>query len=190
MGGSYGGYAALAGATLTPERYACAVSVNGLSDPEQRFIDATKFNRRTMNAEWWRRSMGDDVKQLRKISPVEHVERVRAPILLIHGEEDSVLPVEDSRAFNAKLLRAGKQVRYVELKGDDHWLSSASTRTLMLREIETFLAKHLHSPGGGGGLADGVSGGGAVPSGGLVESGSVPGGVAAVSPAVPPGVVD
>jgi dipeptidyl aminopeptidase/acylaminoacyl peptidase len=143
MGASYGGYAALAGATLTPERYACAVSVNGLSDPEQLLIDATKFNRNTMNAEWWRRSMGDDVKQLRKISPVENAERIRAPILLIHGEEDSVLPVEDSRAFNAKLLRLGKKVHYVELKGDDHWLSSASTRTLMLREIESFLGKHL-----------------------------------------------
>jgi dipeptidyl aminopeptidase/acylaminoacyl peptidase len=143
MGGSYGGYAALAGATLTPGRYACAVSVNGLSDPEQRLIDATKFNRRSMIAEWWRRSMGDDVKQLRKVSPVEHVEQVRSPILLIHGDEDSVLPVEESRAYHAKLLRAGKQVRYVELKGDDHWLSSASTRTLMLREMETFLAAHL-----------------------------------------------
>ena len=143
MGASYGGYAALAGASLTPGRYVCAVSVNGLSDPVQRFIDATKFTTRSLNAEWWRRSMGDDVKQLRKVSPVELVEQVRSPILLIHGDEDSVLPVEESRAYHAKLLRAGKQVQYVELKGDDHWLSSASTRTLMLREIETFLARQL-----------------------------------------------
>jgi dipeptidyl aminopeptidase/acylaminoacyl peptidase len=40
-------------------------------------------------------------------------------------------------------LRAGKNVRYVELKGDDHWLSSAPTRTLMLREIESFLGQNL-----------------------------------------------
>jgi dipeptidyl aminopeptidase/acylaminoacyl peptidase len=143
MGASYGGYAALAGATLTPDRYACAVSVNGLSDPVQQLIDVTNYDRRSYNAEWWRRSMGDDVKHLRKVSPVEHVEDVRSPILVIHGNEDSVLAAGDSRAYSAKLQRAGKQVRYVELKGDDHWLSAASTRTLMLREIETFLAAQL-----------------------------------------------
>jgi dipeptidyl aminopeptidase/acylaminoacyl peptidase len=119
------------------------VSVNGVSDLDRFLIDATKFNRRGMTAEWWRLSLGDDMKNLRRISPVDHVERVRSPVLLIHGEHDSVVTVEESRALNAKLLRAGKQVRYVELKGDDHWLSSASTRTLMLREMETFLAEHL-----------------------------------------------
>jgi dipeptidyl aminopeptidase/acylaminoacyl peptidase len=142
VGASYGGYAALAGATLTPTRYACAVSVNGLTDPEKLFIDAN-WDQRSMIAKWWRRSMGDDVKRVRAISPSENVEPVRVPILLIHGDQDSVVPVESSRGYNDKLLRAGKDVRYVELKGDDHWLSSAPTRTLMLREIESFLARNL-----------------------------------------------
>jgi dipeptidyl aminopeptidase/acylaminoacyl peptidase len=141
-GGSYGGYAALAGASLTPTRYACAISVNGLSDPENLFIE-THFDQRSMYAKWWRRSMGDNLKDVRSISPGENVEHVRVPILLIHGNQDSVVPVESSRAYNSKLLRAGKDVRYVELKGDDHWLSSAPTRTLMQREIESFLDKHL-----------------------------------------------
>ena len=45
--------------------------------------------------------------------------------------------------MNRKLLRAKRNVRYVELGGDDHWLSSASTRTQMLQEIETFLAQAI-----------------------------------------------
>jgi dipeptidyl aminopeptidase/acylaminoacyl peptidase len=141
-GASYGGYAALAGVSLTPKRYACAVSVNGLTDPERLFIDAN-WDRGSMISKWWRRSMGDDVKHMRSVSPGENVERVLAPVLLIHGNQDSVVPVESSRTYNSKLLAAGKDVRYVELKGDDHWLSSAQTRTLMLRELESFLAKHL-----------------------------------------------
>jgi dipeptidyl aminopeptidase/acylaminoacyl peptidase len=76
------------------------------------------------------------------ISPSENVEPVRVPVLVVHGDQDSVVPVESSRGYNDKLLRAGKDVRYVELKGDDHWLSSAPTRTLMLREIGSFLAKN------------------------------------------------
>ena len=51
MGASYGGYAALAGATLTPERYACAVSVNGVSDPEDMLKDAERGGEQRA---WWR----------------------------------------------------------------------------------------------------------------------------------------
>ncbi len=144
MGGSYGGYAALAGATLTPERYACAVSVNGLSDPEDMLKDVQRGGRNSMVAEWWRKSMGaNDMEHLRKISPLRNAEQVRIPILLLHGVDDSVVPVEQSRDMNAKLLRAKRNVRYVEISGDDHWLSGASTRTQVLKEIETFLAQSL-----------------------------------------------
>jgi dipeptidyl aminopeptidase/acylaminoacyl peptidase len=48
--------------------------------------------------------------------------------------------------MNSKLVRAKKNVRYVEIKGDDHWLSSASSRTRVLQEIETFLAASLKGP--------------------------------------------
>jgi dipeptidyl aminopeptidase/acylaminoacyl peptidase len=144
VGGSYGGYAALAGATLTPDLYACAISVNGVSDPEDMLKEAQKAGRGSMIAEWWGSSMGgDDLDHLRKISPVRHADVVRVPTLLLHGVEDTVVPVEQSRTMHAKLTRAKKNVRYVEIKGDDHWLSSASTRTQVLQEVETFLASSL-----------------------------------------------
>jgi dipeptidyl aminopeptidase/acylaminoacyl peptidase len=144
MGASYGGYAALFGATVTPDRYACAVSVNGVSDPE-RMLDNSRKNylgKKGMAADWWSRSMGDE-KHLRQVSPRAQVARARAPILLIHGTDDSVVPVEQSRRMNDALKKEGKSVRYVELKGDDHWLSSASMRTQMLVEVEKFLATEL-----------------------------------------------
>ncbi|MBC8026608.1 MAG: S9 family peptidase, partial [Steroidobacteraceae bacterium] len=144
MGGSYGGYAALAGATITPDLYACAVSVNGVSDPEDMLKNAQRGGRKSMAAEWWGSSMGgDDLDHLRKITPLRHADVVRIPILLLHGVEDTVVPVEQSRSMNSKLVRAKKDVRYVELRGDDHWLSSASSRTQVLQEIETFLADSL-----------------------------------------------
>jgi dipeptidyl aminopeptidase/acylaminoacyl peptidase len=143
VGGSYGGYAALAGATVTPERYACAASINGVSDPEDMLKDAQRGGKSTMIAEWWGKSMGSDMEQLRRVSPLRHADKVRIPILLLHGVEDSVVPIEQSRAMNAKLQRAKRNVKYKELGVDDHWLSSASTRTMMLQELETFLAESL-----------------------------------------------
>jgi len=143
VGASYGGYAALAGATVTPERYACAASINGVSDPEDMLKDVNKGGKSSMVAEWWAKSMGSDKDQLRRVSPQRHADKVRIPILLLHGLEDSVVPVEQSRAMHVKLQRAKCDVRFTELGGDDHWLSSASTRTMMLQELETFLARAL-----------------------------------------------
>lgn len=87
--------------------------------------------------------MGGDMEHLRSVTPRGLVDKARVPILLIHGVDDSVVPVEQSRSMHKALRRANKSVHYVELEGDDHWLSSASTRTQMLQEIETFLAQHL-----------------------------------------------
>ncbi len=143
VGASYGGYAAQAGATITPDRYTCAISVAGVSDLEEMRKDADSGGKKSAISEWWRKSMGSDKDHLRKISPIRHAEQVKIPILLMHGAEDTVVEVEQSRNMYKKLKNAGRDVKYVELGGDDHWLSSAATRTQMLQEIETFLAKNL-----------------------------------------------
>ena len=143
VGASYGGYAALAGATVTPDRYACAVSINGVSDPEDMLKDAGGNRGTNFAAEWWRKSMGSDMDHLRKVSPLRHADKVKIPVLLLHGLEDSVVPIEQSRSMHKKLQAANRNVKFTELGGDDHWLSSASTRTQMLRELENFLAQTL-----------------------------------------------
>lgn len=147
VGGSYGGYAALAGATLTPTRYRCAVSVAGVSDLNQMLDDITRrFRSGASVIDWWTDSIGDrveDRESIRAVSPINLVDQVQAPILLIHGTDDTVVPIDHSRRMDRALRAAGKNVRFVELRGDDHWLSDAPTRIQMLREIETFLAQNL-----------------------------------------------
>ncbi len=147
VGASYGGYAALAGATLTPERYACAASVAGLSDLNEFLRQrAAQAGDTSMIAEWWESSIGDraeDRERVRAVSPVNLADRVRVPILLMHGTDDTVVPILQSRRMQDRLRDAGKEVRFVELRGDDHWLSDAATRVQMLRELEAFLAQHL-----------------------------------------------
>ena len=86
--------------------------------------------------------MGDP-KHLRQVSPRAQAARARAPILLLHGTDDSVVPVEQSRRMHAALRKENKDVTFIELKGDDHWLSTASMRTQMLSEVEKFLARQL-----------------------------------------------
>jgi dipeptidyl aminopeptidase/acylaminoacyl peptidase len=144
VGASYGGYAALAGATLTPDLYKCAVSIAGVSDLQamlNRALD--RSGRKSETVEYWRASIGNDMAQVKAVSPIENVAAIRVPILLIHGDQDTVVPVEQSRAMDRKLRGAGKQARLVELPGEDHGISRAASRTRMLSELESFLAQSL-----------------------------------------------
>ncbi|MGD2133742.1 MAG: S9 family peptidase [Maricaulaceae bacterium] len=147
VGASYGGYAALVGATLTPDRYQCAVSVAGPSDLAEMLRKMeTATGSESMTSDWWRQSIGDrwaDADQIRAISPANFADNVQIPILLIHGEDDTVVPIEQSRRMRNRLRRADKDFRFVELRGDDHWLSDAPTRIQMLTEIEAFLGEHI-----------------------------------------------
>lgn len=147
VGASYGGYAALAGATLTPDRYTCAASIAGVSDLIAMLNETVaQGGRRGSGIEWWTASIGDrieDRERIRSVSPANLAEQVRIPILLMHGTDDTVVPIEQSRLMERRLRGADKDVRFVELRGDDHWLSDGPTRIQMLRELETFLAQHL-----------------------------------------------
>jgi len=149
VGASYGGYAALAGAALTPNRYRCAASIAGISDLVEFLRQReAQTGSESMVADYWRMSIGDrqeDRERIRNVSPANLVDDVRIPILLMHGTDDTVVPIMQSQRMNDRLRSAGKDVRFVQLTGDDHWLSDAPTRIQMLRELETFLAANLGS---------------------------------------------
>jgi len=144
VGASYGGYAALAGPTLDRGIYRCAVSVSGVSDPRQflrwRADQDDLPEDRTLR--FWDRYMGvsnSDDPKLAEISPLSHAADADAPILLIHGEDDTVVPIDQSGDMERALRRAGKTVTYIKLDGEDHWLSKAETRLRMLTETVAFL---------------------------------------------------
>ncbi len=144
VGGSYGGYAALAGPTLDPGVYRCAVSVAGVADLRRQVIFSREHG--GMIAErYWTRFMGaedpgDPV--LSKYSPVKLADAANIPILLIHGTDDTVVPIDQSREMADALKHAGKPVEFVELKSDDHWLSRGATRLQMLQATMAFLVKN------------------------------------------------
>ena len=81
--------------------------------------------------------------KLKAISPAEFAHNVTAPVLLIHGDDDTVVPIDQSKIMERALRRAGKPVELVRLKGEDHWLSVAESRIQTLREMDRFIAEHL-----------------------------------------------
>ena len=146
IGGSYGGYAALAGVTLQQGLYRCAVSVAGPSDM-QTFVawEAARYGSKNDNSRYWQMVTGaaagaNDV--LRAISPASFAAKADAPILLIHGKDDTRVPIEQSEQMAAALRRAGKPYEFVALPNEDHFLSREITRTAMLKAAVSFVEKY------------------------------------------------
>jgi dipeptidyl aminopeptidase/acylaminoacyl peptidase len=144
VGASYGGYAAMAGATLDQDAYRCAVSVAGVSDL-RRMVNweaSQGIRRDNQTVRYWNRFMGADKlndRALDTLSPALQAETADGPLLLIHGRDDTVVPIEQSRVMANAMRRAGKPVEFIELDGEDHWLSRAETRQRMLTETVRFL---------------------------------------------------
>ncbi len=147
VGASYGGYAALAGATLTPDLYRCVVSRAGPSD----LADFVRFRRIRWGADsegyrYWLKAIGDpdtDIARLAATSPARLASSVTAPVLLIHGGSDFVVPIEQSREMKKALEKAHKPVELIEIHDEGHggWLEADERRAL--EATGRFLREHL-----------------------------------------------
>jgi dipeptidyl aminopeptidase/acylaminoacyl peptidase len=149
VGASYGGYAALAGAAFTPELYACAVSIAGVSDLTAMLYYEENFGGKESDSlSYWKDHIGPATSpDVISKSPAHAAAHVRAPILLLHGLNDSVVPIAQSREMAKELKSANKPYTLVELPGEDHWLSRSETRTRVLTEMDKFLATYLQAGG-------------------------------------------
>lgn len=142
VGASYGGYAALVAGWRDPGLFRCAVSIAGLSDLTRLFDLAARSERRDANRE----SLGESREALKDVSPINMASRFTIPVLLIHGEEDTVAAADHSRDMAAALRAAGKPVEYDEIEGGDHYLSATADRIRVLTRLESFLARELGGP--------------------------------------------
>lgn len=147
VGGSYGGYAALAGAAFSPDVYKCVVSINGVSDVERMLkSEEREHGDDHWVVAYWQEviSKGDVNKDhLATISPINFVKDITAPVLLIHGEDDKVVPIKQSKEMFDEMEDAGKDVTFIELNNGDHSLSSAANRMEAMLAIEAFVKQHL-----------------------------------------------
>lgn len=145
VGASYGGYAALAGAAFTPDLFVCAVSVNGIADIPSMAGFIRKRSGDDSNAlRSWRDLIGDPSDEdLANFSPARAIDKIRIPILLVHGTNDTVVPFEQSQNFARSMGGASGRVELLALEGEDHWLSRSESRQKMLQAMEKFLAAHL-----------------------------------------------
>jgi dipeptidyl aminopeptidase/acylaminoacyl peptidase len=144
FGWSYGGYAALAGYALTPEVYRCVIAGAPVSD----ILEMMEYEEDTGGGaavNYWTEYIGDWRTQrdlMISISPARNVVRSDLPLMLIHGEEDLIVPIEQAEIMADRMREAGNPVDFVRIPGDGHNLLFKRTRAITLESLQRFLSEH------------------------------------------------
>lgn len=142
VGASYGGYAALAGVTLQQGLYQCAVAVAPVTDIDRMYLERYRATGRERTRKVSLLEQLGPRDSWDAVSPVRHAEKADAPIMLIHGKDDTVVPYIHSLKMADALKDAGKPYGLVTLEGEDHFLSKSETRQLMLNAAVGFVEQH------------------------------------------------
>jgi dipeptidyl aminopeptidase/acylaminoacyl peptidase len=146
MGTSYGGYSALVGLTFTPEKFACAVDLVGISNL------VTFLN--TIPEYWmpwkslWTARMDDYTTEagrrfLEERSPLNRADRIVRPLLIGQGANDVRVKASESEQIVAAMQRHGIPVTYVYYRDEGHGLGRPENRRSFKAVVEAFLAAHL-----------------------------------------------
>ncbi|MCF7688156.1 MAG: S9 family peptidase [Cephaloticoccus sp.] len=144
MGTSFGGYSTLMGLIRTPDLYCCGIDVAGVTN----WPDIIKYGG-AMNPTGFAFNVdriGDPVKDadaLRAISPVYHVDRIQAPLLIVHGHDDPVVPYDQAKELVAALDKAGKSYEMVAKFNEPHGIFNYKNRIDFYNRMEAFLTKHM-----------------------------------------------
>lgn len=143
-GGSYGGYATLAGVTFTPDLYACAVDYVGVSNMFS-FL-------KTIPPYWepFRKMMyemvGDPEKDsalFTQVSPVFHTDKIKAPLFVAQGKNDPRVNVNESDQMVEAMRNRGLEVEYMVKDNEGHGFRNQENRFDFYEAMEKFLEKHL-----------------------------------------------
>ena len=143
-GGSYGGYATLAGLVFTPELYACGVDIVGPSNIKTLLASIPPYWGPIKKMFLMR--IGDvekDEALNRKVSPLFHVDKVRAPLIVAQGANDPRVNIREAEQMVKALRDKGLPVTYVVYTDEGHGFARPDNRLDFYGRVDEFLAKQL-----------------------------------------------
>jgi dipeptidyl aminopeptidase/acylaminoacyl peptidase len=143
VGGSYGGYAAAWGATRNPERYRCVSCFAGVFNLRKQLSYDKDFLSSSSYREYKSTLRGADSFDLDAVSPQFGAARLQVPLLLIHGDDDHTVPIEQSKEYDSALTEARKPHEFYVIKGEGHgFYEQKDSFAFYLGKLETFLARY------------------------------------------------
>lgn len=143
-GGSYGGYATLAGLTFTPDLYACGVDYVGVSNLFTFLNTIPPYWKPMLDMMY--EMVGDpkaDSTLLASASPVYHVDKIKAPLLIAQGANDPRVNKDESDQMVEALKKRGIETEYIVKDNEGHGFHNEENRFEFYRAMQRFLAEHL-----------------------------------------------
>ncbi|WP_423751233.1 S9 family peptidase [Salinirarus marinus] len=141
MGGSYGGFMVLAALTEYPDLWAAGVDVVGIANFVTFLENTGEWRRELREAEYG--SLEEDREFLESISPINNVEKLDAPLFVLHGENDPRVPVQEAHQIVEKARDRGVPVRELIFEDEGHGFSKLANRIEAYSAVVEFLDAHV-----------------------------------------------
>lgn len=144
-GESYGGYVTLAGLTNYPRWWKAGVDVSGISDLETFLRHTHPSRRRLREAEYGH--LGRDRDVLRRLSPIHDLDKIVAPLLVIHGRQDPRVPISEAEQVVSALQSAGQRVQSLLFEDEGHCVYRLTNQVKAYDTMIDFLDRYMVSSG-------------------------------------------
>ena len=142
FGGSYGGYAAMMGAVREPDLYKCVIAYVGVYDLELMFEKGDIPTRRT-GLVYLRQAVGEDKEDLRSRSPVHNLDKLKAPVFIVHGGEDFRVDIAHAHKLRKGLEELGKPYEWMVKVNEGHGFYKPENRLELFERMLAFLDDHI-----------------------------------------------
>ena len=143
MGGSYGGYMVLAGLAFQPELWAAGVDIVGISSFVTFLENTAPWRRKFREREYG--SLEEDYDFLVEASPITHIDRMRAPLFIIHGTNDPRVPLIEAQQIHAALKEKGVTTELLVYDDEGHGLGKLKNRLDAYPKAADFLDRVLRT---------------------------------------------
>lgn len=140
-GGSYGGFMVLSAITTYPELWAAGVDIVGIANMVTFLENTSSYRRKLREVEYG--SLETDREFLASVSPIHKIDRITAPLIVLHGARDPRVPVGEAEQIVASLRQRQHPVDYLRFEDEGHGITKLKNKLVAFPAIADFLEKHL-----------------------------------------------
>lgn len=141
-GGSYGAYAALMSATKAADMFKCVIAASGVYDLALH-LEISDTSNSSLGQNYLKDVLGNNKNALKANSPIANIDKLKAPVLIIHGEHDRRTPLEQAQLLKSKLDEMKHPYQWQLFENEGHGLYKEKSRQAYFDVVKEFLKEHL-----------------------------------------------
>lgn len=142
FGVSYGGYAALMSAVREPDLYRCAIGYAGAYDMNLLYSESV-YSKKASSRLFWQDTIGKTAEERKLQSPITYIDRLKAAVMIVHGEEDIITPLSQAKALRNALDAHKKPYEWLVKSREGHGFFNEDNRVELYDKLAAFLEKNI-----------------------------------------------